>query len=149
VRFSVDSNLLVYAIDVGAGPKHATAKDIMARAALSDCILTVQCLAEFFYVTTRKGKLDAVESASLVDRWRAVFPVHGADGDALAQAIGGVRRHSMSFWDAMLWATARRASCRLLLTEDLHDGQTIDGVTFVNPFAPKNATLLEAALPRP
>jgi predicted nucleic acid-binding protein len=149
MRLSVASNLLVYAIDVGAGPKHSAAKDIMARAAAADCILTVQSLAEFFHATTRKGKLDAAKSASFVDRWRTVFPVHGADGDALTHAISGVRRHSLSFWDAMLWATVRRANCRLLLTEDLHDGQTIDGVTFVNPLAPKNTTLLEAALPRP
>jgi hypothetical protein len=27
------------------------------------------------------------------------------------------------------------------------DGQTMGGVTFVNPFAPKNATLIDAALP--
>ena len=52
-----------------------------------------------------------------------------------------------SFWDAMLWTTARQAGCRLLLSEDLQDGQTLGGVTCVNPFAPRNATLVAAALP--
>jgi hypothetical protein len=59
-----------------------------------------------------------------------------------------VKRHSVSFWDAMLWVTAREAGCRLLFSEDLHDGQTLDGVTCINPFAARNQTLVEAALPK-
>jgi hypothetical protein len=32
-------------------------------------------------------------------------------------------------------AAAKRAGCRLLYTEDLHDGQTIEGILVRNPFA--------------
>lgn len=39
-----------------------------------------------------------------------------------------------NFEDAVLWATARRVGCTTLLTEDLQDGRTLDGVTFRNPF---------------
>ena len=76
-----------------------------------------------------------------------MLPVHAADSDTLTDAINAVRRDTMSFWDAMLWAAARRAGCRLLLSDDLHDGQTMAGVTFVNPFEPKNAMPIDAALP--
>lgn len=148
MRFTLDSNLLVYAVDIGAGERHVTVQDLMARAAHADCVLTVQSLAEFFHATTRKAKLAPTKSEGFVDRWRAVFPVHAADDNTLADAIKATQRHKLSFWDAMLWAVARKASCRLLLTEDLHDGQTLGGVTFLNPFSPKNAVLIEAALPR-
>jgi predicted nucleic acid-binding protein len=47
----------------------------------------------------------------------------------------------------MLWAAAREAGCRILVREDLRDGQTMCGVRFVRPFVPANATLVEAALP--
>ena len=47
----------------------------------------------------------------------------------------------------MLWATAERAGCRLILTEDGHDGRDLEGVRFVNPFNPDNRDLIDLALP--
>jgi hypothetical protein len=32
--------------------------------------------------------------------------------------MDAVASRGLSFWDAMLWATAKRAGCRLLLSED-------------------------------
>jgi predicted nucleic acid-binding protein len=60
--------------------------------------------------------------------------------------MNAVAEHSLSFWDAMIWATARRAGCRLLISEDGQDGRMLDGVTIVNPFAPLPSPLIEQAL---
>ena len=38
----------------------------------------------------------------------------------------------------MLWATAKRAGCRMLFSEDLQDGRRLGDVLFVNPFDPAN-----------
>lgn len=46
----------------------------------------------------------------------------------------------------MIWATAKRAGCRLLLTEDGQDGFALGGVTLVNPFASPHSPLLTEAL---
>jgi predicted nucleic acid-binding protein len=46
----------------------------------------------------------------------------------------------------MLWATARRAGCRLIVTEDFQDGRELGGVRFVNPFGDALPAPLEAAL---
>jgi hypothetical protein len=35
-----------------------------------------------------------------------------ADDDDLAAALEAVRAHRLSFWNAMLWASAQRASVR-------------------------------------
>lgn len=147
MRFTLDTNVLVYAVDVAAGTRRQTALDLLRRATQADCILTLQCLGEFFHTVTRKGKLSLDEAAAFLNEWRAVLPVHAADEKTLANAVDLVKRHSVSFWDAMLWTTARQAGCRLLLSEDLQDGQTLGGVTCVNPFAPRNAILLTTALP--
>jgi predicted nucleic acid-binding protein len=120
----------------------------MARAARADCVLTVQSLAEFFHATTRKGKLPATKAEAFIERWRAVFPVHAASVHSLADAIQAVRRDALSFWDAMLWGVAKQASCSLLLSEDMHDGQIVGGIRIVDPFARKNAVLMDAILPR-
>jgi predicted nucleic acid-binding protein len=67
------------------------------------------------------------------------------DLDAAMRAVG---EHRLSFWDAMLWATARRAGVRLLITEDLQDGRVLEGVRFVNPFAVHNDALIDREIPR-
>ena len=40
----------------------------------------------------------------------------------------------MSFWDSLIWAVAKEGGVPYLLTEDLDDGATLEGVRFVNPF---------------
>jgi len=146
LTFTLDTNILVYAVDVDIGDKHAIALDIVERAFDADGVLTLQCLGEFFHVATRKGRLDAKSAAILVKRFCAVFPVVDANVTTLDQAMDGVSRHGLAFWDAMLWATARDAGCRLILSEDFQDGQTLEGVTFLNPFAARNRVLVERAL---
>lgn len=148
MRVTFDSDVLIYAVDADAGEKHSVCAGLVARAARGDCVLTVQSLAEFFFVATRKAMLDATTAAAFVDDWRAVYPVVAADEGALVGAIAAVRGHGLSFWDAMMWATARRAGCRILVSEDLQDGRTLEGVRFVNPFAPGNLALIETALPQ-
>src|SRR6266571_591783 len=44
-------------------------------------------------------------------------------------------RFGLSFWDALIVAAARTSGCDHLLTEDLQDGQELDGVVVVDPFA--------------
>lgn len=147
MRLSFDSSVLFYAADRDAGDRHVVARDLVDRALAADCVLTLQSLAEFFSAVTRKGKRTVADAAGFVADWRAVFTIHAADEACLADAMDAVRGKVMSFWDALLWATARQAGCRLLLSEDMHDGQTLGGVTIVNPFNPKNAVLLAATLP--
>jgi len=50
-------------------------------------------------------------------------------------AIGASRKHRLSFWDALIVRAAAQAGCELLLSEDLNDGQMIEGVRIENPFA--------------
>ena len=149
MRVTFDSNVLVYAVDADAGDKHAIAIDLIERAAAADCVFTLQSLAEFFFVATRKAGLAAKAAAAFIDDWRGVFPVVGANEASLVRAITAVDDHSLSFWDAMIWATACQANCGLLLSEDLQDGRVLDGLRFINPFAQANADVIEVALPAP
>ena len=150
-RFSLDTNILVYAVDRDAGERHRRARELMGRAARRDCVLTVQALAEFFHATTRKNLLDPARASAFVRDWLDVFHVTSADDTALTDAMDAVEEHRLSFWDAMLWATARRIGCSAIVSEDMRDGRRLSGVEFVNPFAaadarPADATARLAAL---
>ena len=78
--------------------------------------------------------------------WLAVFPVAPNAAIDLAEAMRVLEGHRISFRDAMLWATARRAGCSAILSEDFQDGQVLQGVRFVNPFLRKNDAYVEALL---
>ena len=134
-RFSLDTNILVYAVDRDAGERHARSGELMARAARRDCVLTVQALAEFFHATTRKKLLEPSLAGTFVRDWLNVFDVVSADETALIDAIDAVHEHGLSFWDAMIWATARQAGCSTVVSEDMQDGRRLGGVEFVDPFA--------------
>ncbi len=146
MRFTFDTNILVYAADRTAGRKHVEAEELVNLAAEADCVLTLQALGEFYSVVVRKEKRDPSGAEKFVSTWQSIFPVHAATPGCLTGAIQAVHNDGLAFWDAMLWATARDAGCGLLISEDFQDGRTLGGVTFVNPFLEHNDTLLRAAL---
>ena len=145
-RFSLDTNILVYAVDRDAGARHHRAKQIIGQASRRDCLLTVQALAEFFHATTRKKLLEPSHAGAFVRDWRDLFEICTADYAALLDAVDAVEEHLMSFWDAMLWATARQCGCAAILSEDMQDGRRLSGVEIINPFADDAAARLAPLL---
>jgi predicted nucleic acid-binding protein len=148
MRFTFDTNILVYAIVATPDVKHRAALSLVRRARAHDCVITLQALGELFRVLTRKFDRSPTEAAETVHEWRSSFPMVIADENCLIDAMDAVVGHSLSFWDAMMWATAKRAGCRLLLSEDGDDGRSLGGVTLVNPFSSPRSPLLREALGR-
>ena len=147
MRLTLDTNILVYAVDRNAGERHEIALDLVRRARETDCVLTLQSLAELFRVlTSPKLGVSPAQAGSIVQQWRDALPVVAADEACLTDAIEAVTHNGWSFWDAMIWATAKRHGCRFLLSEDGQSGRTLGGVTVVNPFKPADAALLAMAL---
>ena len=146
MRVTFDTNVLIYSWDIDAGRRHHLAVDLIDRSLGRDCILTLQSLGDAFHALTRRFKLPPADARMRVGRWRSAFPVVAADERCLAEAMNAVDEHGLSFWDAMIWATARRAGCQLLISEDGQDGRTLDGVTIVNPSTAHPSLLLEQAL---
>jgi predicted nucleic acid-binding protein len=44
-------------------------------------------------------------------------------------------RYRYSWWDCLLLASAIELGCTHFLSEDLHNGQAIEGLTIIDPFA--------------
>ena len=147
-RFSLDTNILIYAVDRDAGDRHEQSKDLVGQAAKRDCILTVQALSEFYHATTRKKLLEPAQAKIFVNDWLNVFNVVSADRSTLVNAMEAVEEHRLSFWDAMIWAVARLAGCSAVLSQDMQDGQRLGGIEFLDPFSSNAANRL-ALLFRP
>lgn len=134
-RVFVDTNILVYANDTSAGDKHEKAKKIVADLWASGLgVLSTQVLQEFYNAVTRKvPKPIAIEQArkqvSDLSKWELV--VVGVDD--ILDAIDIQERHGFSFWDCLIISTAVTGDAKVLMTEDLSDGQDIRGVRVTNP----------------
>jgi predicted nucleic acid-binding protein len=147
LSIAFDPNILVYAVDRSEGGRHVAAALLVESATRKRRgVLILQTLVEFYSVTTGKLKGQPEEMLAFLDRLRAVLAVHAADERDFDRATRG-DRHGLSFWDALLWATAERVGVRYLLTEDFQDGRTLGGVTFVDPFKRENERLLAEILP--
>ncbi len=85
-RFSIDTNILVYSIDKDAGTRHQQARELVDALVETDCVLTLQALAEFFHAVTRKDKMPTDEAAAMLHDWMELFPVAVADGRTLREA---------------------------------------------------------------
>jgi predicted nucleic acid-binding protein len=142
-----DTSVLVYAVDRRESGRRLIASRLIERALRQrQGVLILQTLIEFYAVTTGKLKGTPEDSLRFLDRLRTVFAVHAANERDFDRATGGEAR-GLSFWDAMLWATADRIGVRYLLTEDFQDGRVLGGVTFINPFEGGNEALLAKILP--
>jgi predicted nucleic acid-binding protein len=140
-RVSLDASIMVYSVDKGDPVRHRTAKRVLRLAAQHECVLVLQALAEFYYVVTRKAKLEPAQARLQVGELRSAFPLVLPGATSLATAIEIAERYRINFWDAMLVGVAKAADVTVLLTEDLQDDQTYAGVRCVNPFGRSPAAL--------
>ena len=52
----------------------------------------------------------------------------------------------LSYWDALMLASAAEVGCTIMLSEDMQDGATLLGLEIVNPFGPDGVSRRAAAL---
>lgn len=132
----VDSNVLVYARDPRDRTKHARAREWMGHLwRTRSGRLSTQVLNEYYVTVTRKltpgvpGDRARAEMRRFFS-WRPV----AMDEGLLEEAWAVEERFGLSFWDALIVASAKATRCERLLTEDLTDGQDLDGLVVTNPF---------------
>lgn len=131
-----DANILFYAGDDRDSQKRDRAAALLrSAAAKGGAFLTLQALGEFVFAAVRKGLLSRREAAGIARDWASVFDVKAAGADAFEIALDWWMEERLSYWDAMLVATAAKAGATALITEDLSDGAVIGGVEFINLFA--------------
>jgi predicted nucleic acid-binding protein len=147
MRLTLDSNILIYAL-FGADRRHGAAVKILERASQGDCVQTLQSLGETFRVLTRRYGMVPEDARSKIERLQRLFTIVAADEIALEKAMVAVAAHRLQFWDAMLWATARLAGCRMILTENHQGMAELEGVRFADPFRPESGPIVDRVLPK-
>lgn len=146
MRFTIDSNILVYSLDRDTPAKHEVASRIMLRAPFLDSFLTIQAIGEFIAVFRRKFPEQLSSALMLAERWAAMTTVVASSPDHLFAAASQSVKHDMQFWDCVIWQTASANRAAVLLSEDMHDGFAHAGLSVFNPFNPANEARLQSLL---
>jgi predicted nucleic acid-binding protein len=126
-----DTNILLYLFS--ADPAKADrSEDLVAMGG----IVSVQVLNEFASVAARKLGMSFVEIRDALVPIRALCNVVPLTLETHDLALRLAEHYGFSIYDALIAAAALQAGCDTLITEDLQDGQIVEGaLTVTNPFA--------------
>jgi predicted nucleic acid-binding protein len=130
----VDTNVLLYALDDADLKKQSAARRWRAELWRSrHGRISFQVLQEFYANVVKKWPESIDEARIEIKDLLAWQPV--TVGISILENGWKIQdRYQLSFWDSMIVAAAKAASCRYLLTEDLQANQDLDGVIVMNPF---------------
>jgi predicted nucleic acid-binding protein len=130
----IDTNILLYAISTAEeeAEKRAIARRILLR---TDLAFSIQVFQEFYVQATRPSgaRVPPEVAVGFITSWNR-FPVQSMTVDLMFAAFAAHRRFSISYWDAAIIEAARSLGCSEVLTEDLQDHQSFQGVYAINPF---------------
>ena len=136
----LDTNIFVYSFDHSDPFKQEVASGLI-RSALQDSrgIISTQVVQEFVNVATRKFEVPLTigECRKYVDSVLAGLCRINASVNLCQTALDVMDRWNYSYYDSLIIAAALQADCEILYSEDLHNSQTIMGLTIVNPFIGK------------
>ncbi len=133
----IDSNVFVYLFDETNERKREIAGGIVESALQShSASISFQVVKETLNVVTSKlpTPMTAEDAGRFLEQvleplWR------GSPRLALyRRALDLQSRYRYSFYDSLIIAAALDAGCTRLYSEDLQDGQWIEGLTIENPF---------------
>ena len=135
-RTFVDTNVLVYAHDTKAGPRHEAAQVLVQRLwAERNGVVSVQVLQELHVTVTAKAKLAlAPAKARELIRTYAAWLFGPTELQHVVRASELQETEGLSFWDALIITTAAASGATVIASEDLNHGQVIAGVRVEDPF---------------
>lgn len=130
----VDTNVIVYAHDLGAGEKNKIAAAKLQELWKQDIppSISIQVLQEVCAVLIKKG-MPAGELGELMEdllQWNVI----ANDQNILLEGLRLQRKLKLSIWDSFIVAAAKKSGARYIISEDLSHRQEYEGMRVINPF---------------
>jgi predicted nucleic acid-binding protein len=142
-RLFVDTNVLIYALDPSDPLKRRVSADLLRQTIKSHTLtLSPQSLNECYRVLSDRRRLMPVDQARAYVKTLAPWAIAPLDAATTERAWAVQDTAKLSWWDSLMVAAALRADCRLFISEDLSDGQVIDGMRIASPFTTAFGKLL-------
>ena len=132
-RIFLDTNIIIYLYSEDESDKRGVAYNFVNN---SNCVTSIQAMNEASNVWFKKHNLDKYEIFKYLDEIEAVCDeVMLIRRKTINQALDIKDQLGYSFYDCLMLASALEANCKVILTEDMQDGQVVNGsLKIVNPF---------------
>lgn len=134
----IDTNLFIYQLEGLDERKSATANRIIRRGIETrDACISFQVVQECLNTALRKAEnpLSTEEMRIYLENVLTPLFVVPAGVALYKRGLDVQARYHYGFYDSLIIAAALDAGCPRLYSEDLQDGQQIEGLTIENPFA--------------
>lgn len=142
MRVAFDTNILAYAEGLGDERRCEIALDLVSQLPSHKVLLPAQTLGELSRVLSGKAGWTAVRTREAILGWSDGFQIADSTWHAFQSALDLTVDHHLPIWDALILSVVAENHCRVLFSEDFHDGFTWGGVTIVNPFKEPLSPLL-------
>jgi predicted nucleic acid-binding protein len=134
----IDTNVFVYHLDRSDKRKHRIAEGIVRDALASGrACISFQVVQECLNVALCKAAvpLTPEQARSYLDVVLLPLMQVLPSGALYHRALDVQQRWRFGFYDSIIVASALSAGCTQLLSEELQDGQRMEGLVVKNPFA--------------
>ncbi len=133
-RCFIDTNVLVYADSTDEPRKQRIAIDLLRHLHFERLgVLSTQVLNEYIQVGLRKLELTPAHIREQLHCYRQL-DIATVTPYTIDMALDLHQKHALSYWDALIVASAHMAGCSVLITEDMGTGEVLAGVKLINPF---------------
>ena len=128
-----DTNILVYLYADKEPDKQAISYEIINKA--YECIISTQILNEINNVLIKKWRISSEVVKTIQADVRRISTVLHIDEDTIDKAIDLNAFYGFAYYDCLMLASALEAGCDVIFTEDMNNGQEIEGkLKIINPF---------------
>lgn len=134
-RCFIDTNILIYPFDNSNSSKQKACSTFLTQILVNaEPVISTQTLGEFFNVVVRKLNFPKQDAMFEVQKLTETFPVYEIKTENVLHAMQISNATQFSYWDSLILAMAIDTGCSVLYSEDLSNGQEIEGIKIVNPF---------------
>lgn len=133
----IDTHVFIYHLDAADRRKQMVAERIVRDGlATGNACISIQVIQEFLNTALRKAKvaLDIESARAYLDTVLAPLLQVSASPALYHRALDIQERYRFSFYDSLIIAAALAAGCRRLISEDMQNGQRIEGLLISDPF---------------
>lgn len=133
-RVFLDTNILVYALLENGGERHALALQLMESLKGNFLFISTQVVNEVC-VSLLKHRVIEKEIEMIMKKIIGLYNIRTTTVQTIKTGWDIKKKYKLSYWDCMIVASALESGCSILYSEDMQDGQVIEGkLKLRNPF---------------
>jgi predicted nucleic acid-binding protein len=137
-KYFIDTNIFVYCFDDREPDKKTKALNLIADALQTgNGVISTQVMQEFLNVAIRKFSVPLNTDDTKIYLQKVLNPLCQVFPDLglYIEALNISEKTGYSFYDSLILASALASGCSILYSEDFQNGQQIENLKIIDPFA--------------